>query len=108
MGVSPWYQHDTYPAISITLDVEGNPDNVTGLTPTSFTMVIRNLATGTDTNGTGTFTITTPSPAVITYQFSDTDTMVGTNTELIIKATFPGAGGGIAVYDPIPFPFTPI
>jgi hypothetical protein len=106
VGFQPWYQHQTYPAISIPLNVEGSADNITGLTVNSFKMVIRNLATNTDTTGTGTFAITTSTPAVVTYQFSDADTLVGTNTNLIVEATFPGAGGGNAVYDPISFPFT--
>lgn len=71
-------------------------------------MVIRDLSQGRDTTGTGTFSIVTYSPAVINYQFSDADTLVGTNTELIIEAIFPGVGGGKAVYDPIVFPFTAI
>jgi hypothetical protein len=106
VGFQPWYQHDTFPAISIPLNVEGSADNITGLTVGSFTMVIHNLADSTDTVGTGTFTITTISPAVITYQFSDADTLVGLSTNLFVKAVFPGAGGGTALYDPVAFVFT--
>lgn len=110
MGVQPWYQHCIYPAIPISLNVEGNADNITGLTAASFTMVIRNLATNTDTTGTGTFTVTTANPAVISYQFSDADTMVATSVQLIVEAVFPAGGGslsGKAIYDPVPFTFTP-
>lgn len=74
-------------------------------------MIIRNLATNTDTTGTGTFTVIAASPASISYQFSDADTMIGTNTALIIEAAFPAGSGSLAgrvVYDPVPFPFTPI
>ena len=106
MGFQPWYQHQTYPAISIPLNVEGAADNITGLTAASFSMIIRNLANNTDTTGTGTFTVTTTNPAVITYQFSDADTLAGTNCNLIVKANFPGPPAGVAVYDPISFTFT--
>ena len=107
MGFQPWYQHDTYPAIQIPLNVEAVADNITGLTAASFTMVIRNLSAATDQTGTGTFTVVTTNPALVSYQFSDADTMFGTNCELFIEAIFPGAGGGKAIYDPIPFTFTP-
>lgn len=106
MAFQPWYQHQTYPAISIPLNVEGSADNITGLTVNSFSMVIRNLANNTDTAGTGVFTITTSNPAVVTYQFTDADTLVGTNVNLFVEAVFPGAGGGKAIYDPIAFTFT--
>lgn len=106
MGFQPWYAHQTYPAISIPLNVEGVADNITGLTVASFTMLIRNLATNTDTTGTGVFTITTATPAVITYQFSDADTLIGTNVNLFVKASFPGPPSGVAIYDPISFTFT--
>ena len=106
MAFQPWYAHQTYPAISIPLNVEGSADNITGLTFSSFTMIIRNLATNTDTTGTGTFAVTTSNPALITYQFSDADTLVGTACSLFVEAVFPGGGGGKAVYDPISFTFT--
>jgi hypothetical protein len=109
VAFQPWYVHQTFPAISIPLDVEGNPDNITSLTTASFTMVIRNLATNIDTTGTGTFGITTSNPAVITYQFSDADTQIATNVNLFIKANFPAASpslAGVAIYDPIAFTFT--
>ena len=111
MAFQPWYAHQTYPAISIPLNVEGAADNITGLTGgvsgqpgCSFTMVIR--SGNVDTNGTGTFAITTSNPALITYQFTDADTLVGTGCNLFVEAVFPGAGGGKAVYDPIAFTFT--
>ncbi len=106
MATQPWYIHDTYPAFSIILNVEAAADNITGLTASSFKMSIRNLASNTDTVGTGTFTITTANPAVITYQFSDADTLVGTNVNLFVEATFSGLGGGVAIYDGIPWTFT--
>ncbi len=105
MGFQPWYQHQTYPAIAIPLNVEGNPDNITSLTASSFTMVIH-PSSGTDVTGTGTFTVVTSNPAVVTYQFSDADTLVGQNVSLFVEAVFPGTGGGKAVYDPIAFTFT--
>lgn len=107
MAFQPWYVGDTYPALQIPLNIDGNtPDNITGLSPSSFKMIIRNLSTGLDTTGTGTFSIVTYSPAVINYQFSDADTRIGTTTNLFIEATFPNPGGGLAVYDPISFAFT--
>ena len=110
MGFTPWYQHQTFPAISIPLNVEGAADNIgsSGLNipVANFSMVIRDLARNQDTAGTGTFAIVTASPAVVSYQFSDADTLVGTNTELFVEAIVPGVGGGKIVYDPIAFPFT--
>lgn len=106
MGYQPWYAHDTYPAIQIPLNVEGVADNITGLTAANLKMIIRNLSAATDQTGTGTFTIVTSNPAVVNYQFSDADTTFGQNCALFIAATFPGAGGGVAYYDPIPFTFT--
>ena len=107
MGYQPWYQHDTYPAINIPLNVEAAADNIAGMTAASFKMVIRDVSAATDRTGTGTFTVVTSNPAVVSYQFSDADTTFGLNCALIVEAVFPGAGGGNAVYDPIPFTFTP-
>ncbi len=106
MGYQPWYQHNTFPAIQIPLNVEAIADNITGLTASSFTMIIRDLSAATDRTGTGTFAVITSNPAVVSYQFSDADTTFGLNCELFIEAVFPGAGGGKAVYDPVPFAFT--
>lgn len=108
MAFQPWYQHDTYPPLPITLNVEGNADNITGLTAASFTMIIRDTVAKVDTTGTGTFVVTGSNPASVTYQFSDADTLVGASCQLIIEAIFPGTGGGKAVYDPIAFNFTAI
>lgn len=103
MGYQPWYKTETYPSLQIPLNVEGNADNITSLTAASFTMILRNtsVAPAADTIGTGTFAVVTPNPAVITYTFSTTDVATVWSGFLIVKATF--TGGGIAVYDPIPF-----
>ncbi len=108
MGYQPWYTGDTFPALTIPLNVEGSPDNITGLTTGSFAATMRrlDLQPNTDTPGTGTFTIVTANPAVITYQFSPGDVATAGTYSIFIKATFPNPGGGIAVYDPIPFTLT--
>ena len=111
MATQPWYAGDTFPAIPIALNVDGVADNITGLTTSSFQMIIRNTATNTDTIGTGTFANLVANPASISYQFSVADTNVATSTQLIIKATFPAGGGnlsGTAIYDPVPFVFTAV
>lgn len=108
MAYQPWYTGDTYPALSIPLNVEGSADNITGLSTANLALTLRrtDVQPNTDTNGTGVFTITTPNPAVVTYQFSSTDVSTAGSYLLFIKATFPGAGGGVAVYDPIAFVLT--
>lgn len=110
MGYQPWYVGDTYPALQIPLNVDGTADNITSLTANSFTMTLRNtgVSPAVDTTGTGTFTIVTSNPAVITYQFSIADVTTAGIYLLIIKATFPGGGGGIAIYDPVAFTLTAI
>lgn len=108
MGYQPWYTGCTYPAIQIPLNVEGSPDNITALNTSNLAMILRNTGTAppTDATGTGTFTIVTSNPALITYQFSSGDVASAGSFQLIIKATFPGGGGGVAVYDPITFTIT--
>jgi hypothetical protein len=108
VGYQPWYQGDTYPALQIPLNVEGNADNITGLTASSFTMILRNTggANPVDTVGAGTFTIVTSSPAVVDYTFSPNDVATVWSGYLVVKAVFPG--GGVAIYDPIAFSITAI
>ena len=112
MGFQPWYATQVYPALQIPLNTDSAPDNITGLTASNLTMILRNisLTTPTDTTGAGTFTIVTANPAVVNYQFNILDVNVTqtTNFLLIVEAVFPGAGGGKAVYDPFPFTITAI
>lgn len=106
MAYQPWYQLQTYPALQIPLNVESTPDNITGMSPSNFTMILRNtaVAPAIDTTGTGTFTIVTSNPAVVTYTFSTADVASTFSGVLFIRAVFPG--GGIAVYDPVSFVIT--
>ncbi len=110
MGYQPWYTTCTYPALRINLSVDGVNDDITGLSTGNLSMILRNVgvAPPTDAAGTGTFAIVTASPAVITYQFSSGDVASAGSFELIVKAVFPGGGGGTAVYDPVAFAITQV
>lgn len=103
MAYQPWPKGQTYPALKIPLNVEGNADDITNLVTTNFTMILRNtgVAPASDTIGTGTFAIVTASPAVITYTLSASDVASVWTGSLLVKAVF--SGGGIAIYDAIPF-----
>jgi hypothetical protein len=106
MGYQPWYVKQTYPLLQIPLNVESTPDNITGMVPANFTLVLRNttVAPPVDANGVGVFQIVTYSPAVITYQFDPRDVAAVFSGVLFVEAVFPG--GGIAVYDPVAFAIT--
>lgn len=106
MGYQPWYQKQTYPALQLLLNVEGNPDNITGLAPTAFGLILRNTSVSpvTDLIGTGTFTIVTANPAVVTYTFSAADVAQPFSGLLIVTAQFTPTG--LAVWDPIAFVIT--
>ena len=108
MGYQPWYQKQTYPAWNIPLYVEGNPDNITGLLASAFTMTFRNTGVNppVDTTGTGFFVINTVNPAAVYYQPSASDVAASMNGQIIVSATFPN--GTLAVYDPLPFVITAI
>jgi hypothetical protein len=85
--------------------VESTADNITGITTGQITLIFH-PNTGADFNGTGTVAITTANPAVITYTPSTGDVASVFNGTIFVKAIFPG--GGIAIYDPIPFTITAI
>lgn len=103
MAYQPWYIGQTYPALQITLNIDGATDNITGLLTSAFTMIFHNTAVSpaTDTTGTGTFAVVTANPAVVTYTFSTADVAAAFNGQLFVKAVF--VAGGTAVYDPISF-----
>ena len=105
----PWYQHQTYPAISIPLTVGGVADNISSLTAANFEILLRNSTTGQDTTGVGTVTITTANPAVITYKFAPADVATAWGGFLVVVAFFPPsfAANDQAIWDPIPFVVTP-
>jgi hypothetical protein len=105
MGLSPWYVGQTYPALQITLNNDSGSDNVSGLAPSNFTLILRNLGTTSDTTGTGTFVIVNANPAIVTYAFSSSDVATAGSYLLILKVTFPS---GLKVYDPVPFTLTAI
>lgn len=103
MAYQPWYVGQTYPPLDIPLNTDNGPDNIVGILTSNLTMVIHS-SSGNDTTGSGTFVIKNSNPAEITYQFSTADVAVAGNFNLFVKAVFPG--GGVAIYDPIPFTIT--
>jgi len=76
VGISPLYQGDTLPALQATiLDDSNNPLDLTGLTLTNFSVVIKNLYTGQVLTGAGFWTVgPDPTKGVVTYSWNAADT----------------------------------
>lgn len=111
MAYQPWYRGQTYPAIQFPLNVEGNPDNITGVSTGNIKIILRNtsVAPPVDTTGTGTVAIITTNPALISYTFSPADVSQVFNGFLFIEVVFPGSSGpgtNQAIYDPVAFAIT--
>lgn len=86
MAITPWYAGDTAPLLTIQLLPDSGVVDITGLSTSSFTLVIRNSNAVTQANGQGTFSALTAavvvngvvtSPASIQYQLSSSDIAVG-------------------------------
>lgn len=102
-----WYQFQTYPTWDIPLNTDQGPDDLTGVSISTFQMIFRS-STGTDRTGTGTFTLKIAYPAEILYKPSAADvanTFVGS---LIIKAYYPpsNSSADTIIFDPVAFQIT--
>jgi len=108
MTYQPWYVTQTYPSWTIPLNVEGNADNISGISSSALTMIFHPTVSppSTDFTGTGTFAIVTSNPAVVMYTPSAGDVTSKFTGDLFVKVVFPS--GGTAIYDPIPFSITDI
>lgn len=97
MAITPWYKGDTLPAWVIQLVPDSGVFNVTSLSPSNFSLIIRNTDTvpPTDTTGAGTFSAliagtSTSSPASITYAPSNADVGTLGNYIILVVVTFSG------------------
>ena|SRR5581483_12211015 len=88
MGISPWPQGQTTPAIIFVCTKDnGQPLNLTGLTASNLSLLIH-PASGSDIVGTGTFTILNAAQGIVQYQPASGDVATTGSYTLIVVATF--------------------
>jgi hypothetical protein len=103
MPISPWYKGDTAPIWTFQLIPDSGAFNITGLSPSNFSLIIRNVddVPPVDATGTGTFSNLTAAtlngsvvitPASIQYVPSTADVANLGNFQLFVVATYPIAG----------------
>jgi hypothetical protein len=100
-NISPWYQGQTSPSLTIQLqDDAGNfPPN---LTSASFVLAILSATDSVATRlGGGTVLVTGATTGQITYPWAAADVAAVGNFFLQLTVTL--SGGGIIIYDPVPF-----
>lgn len=101
MPISPWYKGDTVPTWTFLLIPDTGAFSVAQLTPSNFSLVIRNVdnVPPVDTAGTGIFSNLTAAtlngsvvitPASILYAPSVADTSTLGNFQLFVVATYSG------------------
>ena len=77
MGISPWNVGDGQPPWTFELEPDSGAFSIAELTPSNFTLVMKNMSNQTFANGTGTFSGLTAAsgntPAMITYTLSAAD-----------------------------------
>ncbi|GCE14196.1 hypothetical protein [Tengunoibacter tsumagoiensis] len=94
MAISPWYKGDTAPSWTISLIPDSGTINVASLSPSSFTLLIKNTDNGVEVVGSGTFSAITAAsgstPASVVYQPSSADVASLGNYVLFLVISFPG------------------
>lgn len=80
MPIQPWFVSQTSPAWTLTLSVPNNPlaPDLTGLTPSSLSLIVVDTATNAVSSGFGSFTSIASyvNPAVVVYQPNAADPFV--------------------------------
>lgn len=114
--ITPWYVGKTAPIWNIALVPDSGVLGIGGLSPTNFSLLIKNLDTGDETAGQGTFSnlvaatinsvtgaITTPTS--IQYQLVSADVTSPGNFTVAIIITL---SDGQALYGPTPWEILPV
>jgi hypothetical protein len=102
-GISPFYKGQTGPIWQIQLqDTNGNPPPA--LTSCVFVLYIYSATNSTPPRlGTGTFAIVNANLGTITYTWAAADTSIVGKFSLQVQCTYPGGGGLVYIYDPVPW-----